>query len=546
MRYIDGLYIENIYKGAGMEISNSSYQGSEYYEAAYHCVNCSTNFKVVHRQQPYTSGYYNDSVVICPTCGKRWTNYNSCKDFQTLWSYQGVKGDIPVSANMKITEYKEKVVLDICYDTILLDNTGYSQKSVQFERFTYDIKNRKALYAMSKVRNFLKDHEIELSDPFNKRELFVKSMVKYISHFNHCCKVEKRVVNLLKNLRETVCRKYKEVYGFKPKSYVSRGKGWGMMARQLFNLGLKMRFPDIDLLPDWTTASYKVSDAEWMSDSYRQLLINNKDKSMIGDADRILNAFTIPKSATTRKIISRNPLNAPVLKFCMCKAGNKADVAAGLYETCMKFISRICTDREALHIIDYIAHWLTYRSISEVRNFFNKNGSNIWTIRDTYNLEMKLNDKNRELYLSEHVKLTEAHDWLVKVINSQKGEDYSLKVPEYIKRRYEVPVDSFTAHVPLSANELLAVGNELHNCVGTYADKVLAHERWICVIAKGTELIACLEIEENCLVQAKLKYNKSVKEDTEINDIILKWCKEARILVSTKDIIDQEKINKVA
>ena len=220
-------------------------------------------------------------------------------------------------------------------------------------------------------------------------------------------------------------------------------------------------------------------------------------------------------------------------------------MAAGLYETCMKFISRINANTESLKIIDYIAYWLTYRSISEVQNFLNKGNISSWQIKDTYNMEMKLNDKNRKLYLSEHIKLAEAHDWLVKVINSQKGEDYSLKVPEYIKHRYEVPVDGFTAHVPLSANELLAVGNELHNCVGTYADKVLAHERWICVIAKGNELIACLEIKENCLVQAKLKYNKSVKEDTEINDTILKWCKEARILIDTKDI-DKEKVSKAA
>ena len=51
MKYIDGLYIENIYKGAGIELTNSSYHGYEYYEAAYHCVRCGTNFKVVHRLQ---------------------------------------------------------------------------------------------------------------------------------------------------------------------------------------------------------------------------------------------------------------------------------------------------------------------------------------------------------------------------------------------------------------------------------------------------------------------------------------------------------------
>ena len=46
-------------------------------------------------------------------------------------------------------------------------------------------------------------------------------------------------------------------------------------------------------------------------------------------------------------------------------------------------------------------------------------------------------------------------------------------------------------------------------------------------------------------MQAKLKYNKSVKEDTEMNNTILKWCKEARILIDTKDI-DKEKASEAA
>ena len=49
-------------------------------------------------------------------------------------------------------------------------------------------------------------------------------------------------------------------------------------------------------------------------------------------------------------------------------------------------------------------------------------------------------------------------------------------------------------------------------------------------------LAACLEVRDNALVQAKLKYNDPVHENQAINDEILKWCRAAGLEIITKDV----------
>ena len=49
-------------------------------------------------------------------------------------------------------------------------------------------------------------------------------------------------------------------------------------------------------------------------------------------------------------------------------------------------------------------------------------------------------------------------------------------------------------------------------------------------------LAACLEVKDKELVQAKLKYNKPVYENEEVNKAVLKWCKNAGLIVCTKDV----------
>ena len=47
---------------------------------------------------------------------------------------------------------------------------------------------------------------------------------------------------------------------------------------------------------------------------------------------------------------------------------------------------------------------------------------------------------------------------------------------------------------------------------------------------------ACLEVRDNALVQAKLKFNKPVSEDAAINSAIRDWCRMTGLAIKTADV----------
>ena len=98
--------------------------------------------------------------------------------------------------------------------------------------------------------------------------------------------------------------------------------------------------------------------------------------------------------------------------------------------------------------------------------------------------------------------------------------------------------DSLKFFLPDTAYELRAGGKEFHNCVYRYAKEASNAMCHIAFMAddKG-KLVACLEIREDKLVQAKLKYNNPVFNDMNINNAIIDWCKRSGLEIATTDIM---------
>ena len=57
--------------------------------------------------------------------------------------------------------------------------------------------------------------------------------------------------------------------------------------------------------------------------------------------------------------------------------------------------------------------------------------------------------------------------------------------------------------------------------------------------AKGI-LVCALQIKNNSIVQAKLNFNKPVKNDAEINRLVHTWAKDAELSINTTDLILSE------
>jgi hypothetical protein len=91
--------------------------------------------------------------------------------------------------------------------------------------------------------------------------------------------------------------------------------------------------------------------------------------------------------------------------------------------------------------------------------------------------------------------------------------------------------------LPETSLELKNAGADLHNCVYSYAGRMVSGKLQIVLVAddKG-RLAACLEIQNDILVQAKLRYNRPVRENSAINAEVVEWAERTGLKIGTSDV----------
>lgn len=86
----------------------------------------------------------------------------------------------------------------------------------------------------------------------------------------------------------------------------------------------------------------------------------------------------------------------------------------------------------------------------------------------------------------------------------------------------------------------------MHNCVGTYRDRVLSDKVRIIAAFKNRKPVICIEIRGAKVVQAKLVNNKPVREDAELNRALLEWAKSRKLTIETNDVQTERKVTDIA
>jgi len=81
--------------------------------------------------------------------------------------------------------------------------------------------------------------------------------------------------------------------------------------------------------------------------------------------------------------------------------------------------------------------------------------------------------------------------------------------------------DGFDIHLPQDGLELYAWGDTLHNCLSTYYNRILNETSTIFGFYEDGLLKAAVEIKNNIIVQANLKYNQKLEKRDE--DRIIGW-----------------------
>ena len=530
---------------APVALDGSPYNDGNVY--AHYCTECEQAFTA---RWGYTSGcgwqIWDGNKFKCPKCGTISTYKGSTRD---------IGAGVPSKMTLRLYEYTNHVSLRVTYTAVVFDDVNFSYfKTPCRETITFDVAKRRAYFEDT---NAVK---CEISNPA-ETEFSKNSVLRFLRHNSIAWKTNKKeFANLLLKLRKVITRKTKALFGTKLEAmHAPAGHKLGTLIFPLCNVAWRLAVPDAPNLP----AAF--NDPSWRSD-YSGFLDSYyiKKSELEGFFDKIIDSSragkSYPQSALdARGIKDTKAFRKIIAKGCVLEAGRieaailiSADYKEQLLvQKALSYTQHTTTC--GIQIEELRAQpapnlkFLRMVSDSYKNNaaYFMLKNYDVHTIGDCVRTYSKLASDVQELLWAEQPPIPQIHDWLVFKWQEQKNKDFSLAVPEHVVKRLAMQKDRLKFFLPETAHELKSIGQKLHNCVGTYADRVLAGR---CAIVAMTDdegkLLVCIEVTDGAIRQAKLNQNQPVSANTELNAAVLDWAKKAKLKVATTDIATANKDNK--
>ena len=161
-----------------------------------------------------------------------------------------------------------------------------------------------------------------------------------------------------------------------------------------------------------------------------------------------------------------------------------------------------------------------------------------WSLKNDFNLTLKVN-KNESI--------REYHDRLNRELSFQRENRKSLQSAKYkepwVSELKVFESEGYKVRPLTTIYEMKAIGDFMGICVGSYMSSQYNNRLEIAVVEDSkNNYVACLEIRNKELVQAKLKCNSPLYNNKKIQDIVLSWCHLNNFKIKTRDIEDKDDV----
>lgn len=526
--------IEKMFKGY-VYTPNVWYDLKE--EVIYH-TDCQQEFKVLWKRTGYMGyGSWDGNYICCPSCGHSFDNENN--DICYVREGDGA----PLNMSIRVEEFKNHVVLKI-YGTELVakspvGGSRYWGKRRYKETFRFDIKKRQTIFTREygSTNTELKEtrQSFELGNPLDGKLFEDESALRYLYAHKEIREKRSDIKALLKKLRECIGRKLAESMGFKVKSmYVSSGSQYGSMLLPIYNIAYRMVCLDLPNL----SATWKVEPNQRearTSDMMQMLKPEAFDLQIMRRASDsvsgLLKIAKIPEQKIYRRLVQEQPFslmiiaafrkvfkdqNTIITALQKIKSWKEEDKVIDISGLCkgLKKMAKIYDDKDLLRIM----------ALGDVNDHYMIN------LNDVLRLYSRIGDASRAELKREKVRIRDLHDWLVE---KQKLEEYPVckfENTEPIRKRLAMQFDRINFFIPNHSSELTYAGENLHNCVGSYIQRVRDGETHIVLVTNDAgKLISCIEVRNGKLVQAKLNRNAPAASDAKINAEIIEWAEKVGV-----------------
>ena len=503
------------------------------------------------RKYSYHNGYVTGAkYYTCPNCHLSSNPY----DHKICYSINDEKV-YPVTAYVEVINYKYFLDLKIRYQGIQLFFDGRkNDHGMCTETLRFDFKKRKATY----IDRFRVRHELTVD---YIRENEIMPVLKFFGDSYAMTDFNRKFLNkTFKALRVMFEKRLKETYGYGAKDiYVSPSstEDNGYHFTMLLNMILKLSAPDIPSIVSlmrqygyWTNAysMYRYTNIPFEED-----VLTATRKGMNFQA-ALRQSYKSPNSRALRKCMVDDPLSV-IMSDILNLFGDENCRRTIL--TLQRSYESACPYTGKLHNANDFRKAMKLNT-PHSRDMWQKLikrfdepailrwllGEDIRDIADCVDMYVKLGPKYQDVLWKKRFKLKQFHDELINLFNKQEYGDVILPAQPQL----QADVNGMHFMVPKTAADLMTVGKQLKNCVGSYRGRVMQGQTAIVVVTDDDmNPVACLELATgekvkkgqpkfNHLVQAKLFANTQLKQNNKIHSTVMQWANQLQIEPHTIDV----------
>lgn len=171
--------------------------------------------------------------------------------------------------------------------------------------------------------------------------------------------------------------------------------------------------------------------------------------------------------------------------------------------------------------------------------------NSIYLVKDTIDMLKRIFTINNDFNTIKPLlrgNIREVHDSLSAYYQKIKSANIHITYSNY-EKSLEDNINGFEFRLPEDTYKLIDVGNNMHMCVGSlYSDKAVEKKCTIVVVTYLNKYVACIEVKNNSIVQAKGPFNSRLKGD--VFNSIIEWANKHKLNINTSDLIVETKFDK--
>lgn len=483
------------------------------------------------------SGYY------CPKCGKRlYKRDTDCPWIEVPESKQSI---IPYSISLEAREYKN--YLDVYAETLNVNVKSPIDVSTHvIKKYTlrFDFKIREVLYLQHGAFKRV-DHGNTIW-PLNKtvndttRFCMKNTVFRYLNAESSIRYAErKRLDSFFRDVVDCFNRKLSEAAGYKIKSAytpTNTQNYHGAFDYCFSNLVWRLKYPDARNLTTTELHACPYSEDPIVK------LVEDSGKPYLQVVRKIYNFPDMPglnvqlakcpihflrilRSAwpVFHEIDNRYKLLDRMLAPLKC--------SIGFYQSAESYL-------RSLRIIKHIRGEAAAVKLMEREDSYN--------VQDYGHMWDLLTPQNKRQFIRAKIRGRDIHDYLTRLADKQQHENVRIKYKSLRDFPLTGKVDDLIFSLPPDTEQLANLGRAMHNCVGTYRDRVLSDKVRIIAAFKNRKPVICIEIRNGTVAQAKLVNNQPVREDAELNRALISWAKSRKLTIETNDVQTEREVTGVA